>query len=323
MASEEKQTSGTAPDSGRVECPSGNREEAVYAVGMEYFSDKRYAEAAACFEQTLVLNDRHSGARKFLGMAAYYQGRFRKAIDSLQQYLEKEPEDPQVLWFCGMCYLELIQYADAERFLRRLSAADPQSALACRSLGLILYRRGLYNDSVLMLKKALELEPGDHEAYFQLGEAYNKLDEIDQAVTCFETVLQFQKDNPKAFYNLGILYDKKGMPEKASSMYRQAKELSLPRERRRHARPVEDAEGKGLFFSRSLTLVAETPETVPAQQRIDQVRYEKFRRSQMRKKKVLIVPVEAPAAETHGTMDLTKASLNIEEAIRIIKEKRE
>ena len=51
-------------------------------------------------------------------------------------------------------------------------------------------------------------------------------------------------------------------------------------------------------------------------------RFEKFKRRQMRKKlSQVAVPQAVSPVEKVGTMDLTKASLKINEAIKIIKDK--
>jgi len=321
MASQEKQSAGT-PGGGSADQISGSKAESLYAAGMEHYSNHRYVDAAACFAQALVQSNRHPGALKYLGITSYLLGRYPKAIECLVQFLEREPDDEQALWHAGLTCLEMVRFAEAERVLRRLVTVNPRSAQGWRGLGMIFYRRGLYGESVNMLRKALEAEPNDPEVLFQLGEAFNKLDQVDPAVECFESVLKSQPDNPKVYYNLGILYDKKSLPERASMMYRRAKELSAPGGGRRpRTEPVRDVTDKGLFFSRSLTLVSDNPETQPVAG-VDRDRYEKFSRRQNRKKKSRVTPEVAPVTEKIGTMDLTKASLKIEEALRTIKEKR-
>ncbi|MCE5272414.1 tetratricopeptide repeat protein [bacterium] len=320
MASQEKQNAG-ASGGGSADQISGSKAEGLYAAGMEHYSNRRYVDAAASFAQALVQSNRHPGALKYLGITSYLLGRYPKAIECLVQFLEREPDDEQALWHTGLTCLEMVRFSEAERVLRRLVTVNPRSAQGWRGLGMIFYRRGLYGEAVNMLRKALEAEPNDPDVLFQLGEAFNKLDQVDPAVECFESVLKSQPDNPKVYYNLGILYDKKSLPERASLMYRQAKELSVSGERRAKTAPVKDVADKGLFFSRSLTLVSESPESQPVAG-VDRDRYEKFSRRQNRKKQRRVTPEVAPGAEKIGTMDLTKASLKIEEALRTIKEKR-
>lgn len=321
MASHETQPGGiNAGTEGQNQVTSG-KSEGFYTSGMEHYSNRRWEEAAAAFEQALELNPQHMGALKYIGLSSYHLGRYTRAQVSLHQFLERESDDEQALWYCGKVHLELVHYPEAERLLRRLILVNPRSAQGYGSLGSIYYRRGLYAEAVAMFRKALELEQNDPDIYFLLGEAYNKLDQVGPAVECFEELLKIQPENPRVYYYLGILYDKKGNPDKASLMYRQARDLSIPgAERRSKVSPVSDAGGKGLFFSRSLTVVAESPD-FSAQSGVDTERYEKLRRLQKNRKKRKFVPEVNGTGEKAGTMDLTKASLKIEEAIRTIKEK--
>lgn len=321
MTSQEKQSAGSGSGAGPDQI-SGGRAEGLYASGMEHYSNHRYVDAASSFAQALVLNNRHAGALKYFGITSFLLGRFPKALECFQLFMEREPDDEQVFWYCGLTCLEMARFPEAEKTLRRLVTVNPRSAQGWRGLGMIYYRRGLYGDAVNMFRKSLEIEANDPDVLFQLGEACNKLDLVDQAVECFESVRKIQPDNPRVFYNLGILYDKKSQPEIASQMYRQAKELSVPGgERRAKSAPVKDVTDKGLFFSRSLTLVTDNPETQPVAG-VDKERYEKFSRRQNRRKPRRVTPEVDLPLEKAGTMDLTKASLKIEEALRNIKEKR-
>lgn len=300
-----------------------NKAEKLYTAGLDYYEKARYAEAVDLFEDVLKLNSQHKDANKYIGQALFYLEDYGSAVTHLSQLIQLEPENEQLLGLMGKACLNLKKYSDAEHYQRRVIAVNPRSADGYRNLGMIYYRRGLYTEAIGMLKKSLELNHSDPETFLDLGEAYNKLDEINLAVSCFEKVLEFQQDNPKVFYNLGILYDKKGMPEKASLMYRKAKELTSPRAAKRKTVPLIDAESRGLFFSRSLVVVTEDPEGEKKQDLLKKERFNKFKRRQMRKKlNKMTVPNVVSPIENVGTMDLTKASLKINEAIKIIKDKK-
>lgn len=323
MASSDRDLKPSETNSGSRNQDAVNKAERLYTTGLEYFEKEGYTEAVELFEDVLKLNSQHPGANKYIGMALYYLEEYGKAMVHLSQLMQQEPENEQILGMMGQACLNLKNYADAEHYHRRVIALNPRSAEGYRNLGMIYYRRGLYTEAIGMLKKSLELNHSAPETFLDLGEAYNKMDEINLAVSCFEKVLEFQQDNPKVYYNLGILYDKKGMPEKASLMYRKAKELTSPKAGRRKAVPLIDAESRGLFFSRSLVVVAEDTEGEKKQDLLKKERFNKFKRRQMRKKlSKMAVPKVVSTMENVGTMDLTKASLKINEAIKIIKDKK-
>ena len=293
--------------------------EGLFETGMELFAGGRYGEAAAHFEKALQLNRRHTESLKYLGLALFYQGKYKNAVEQFRQVLSAQPDNEEVLLHCGSACLAISRYDDAEHYYRKTVAVNPKNVKGYLGLGHVLYRKGLYSEAIGIFKRGSEQEKDNPEILFMLGEAYNKLDDIDQAVSCFEMILKRQQDNPKVYYNLGILYDKKALPEKASLMYRRAKELSSPQSASKLRFAVPAAGGQEVFFSRSLTVVDHVASN-KKEKSLNRTRYEKFRKRQLGKKPRRMLD-EVEGLERSGTMDLTKASLKINEAIKIIKEK--
>jgi len=318
MASQEQSSLEFKPDSPDSRKPVSGPLESLHAAGLELFAGGRYAEAETKFNKALQLNRSHLGSLKYLGLSLYHQEKYAQAVERFNQYLAVEPDNQEVLMYCGSTCVALIRHIDADRHYRRAISLDPQNAKAYLGLGHVLYRRGLYADAVGVLRKGNEVDKDNTEILFNLGEAYNKLDQIDLAVSCFEAVLQIDRTNPRVYYNLGILYDKKSLPAKASEMYRMAKELSSPGRHRRIEVNLS-SDGGDLFFSRSLTVV-DQPFPAEAEKSSTKEKYEKFRKEQVRRKPHQVLEGEE-SVERIGTMDLTKASLKINEAIKIIKEK--
>lgn len=317
MASQEQGSLEFKPDSQEAKKQGGGPLESLHAAGLELFAGGRYAEAEARFLKALQLNRSHQESLKYLGLSLFNQGKFAQAAERLQQCLVTEPDNQEFLMYCGSCCLALNRYTEADRHYRRAISLDLQNAKAYLGLGHVLYRRGLYSDSVAVLRKGSEVDKDNPDILFLLGEAYNKLDQIDLAVSCFESILEIDQENSRVYYNLGILYDKKSLPAKASEMYRRAKELSSPGRHRRIEAGLAAAATSDRFFSRSLTVV-DQPLPVESEKSFSKSKYEKFRRQQIRRKPHRVLEGEE-TLEKIGTMDLTKASLKINEAIKIIK----
>jgi len=278
----------------------------------------RYVEAESHFERALQLDRNHLESLKYLGMCLFQLGKHAKAAERFRQVLAVEPDNEEVLLTIGTACLSLGHYDEAERHQRKAAAVNPKNARAFLGLGQSLYRKGLYGEAVNVLRRGDELDKQNPDILFMLGEAYNKLDQIDLAISCFEAILELQQENPKVFYNLGILYDKKSMPDKASLMYRRAKELSSPRTLGKITSSISSSGDSELFFSRSLTVVGQ-PEPRGKEKALNRKRFQKFKKTQLNRKPHRVIE-ETEQPEKIGTMDLTKASLKINEAIKLIKE---
>ena len=72
--------------------------------------------------------------------------------------------------------------------------------------GSCLCETGDLNNSIISFEKAITLKPDYAEALFNLGVAYQKLNQSDMAIETYEKALVFQHAYPAAHHNLGIIY---------------------------------------------------------------------------------------------------------------------
>ncbi|MDB4597956.1 sulfotransferase [Candidatus Pseudothioglobus singularis] len=72
--------------------------------------------------------------------------------------------------------------------------------------GSCLCETGDLNNSIISFEKAITLKPDYAEALFNLGVAYQKLNQSDMAIETYEKALVSQHAYPAAHHNLGIIY---------------------------------------------------------------------------------------------------------------------
>ncbi|MCX5702463.1 MAG: tetratricopeptide repeat protein, partial [Candidatus Omnitrophica bacterium] len=77
-----------------------------------------------------------------------------------------------------------------------------------------------------VLKKALELNPGNDGAYLGLGSAYRDQEQFQQAEECFKKALELNPGNDEACVGLGGLYQDQGQFQQAEDTYKKALELN-------------------------------------------------------------------------------------------------
>ena len=85
--------------------------------------------------------------------------------------------------------------------------------------------QGKLEQSVLLYKTALRLQPDNLHAHINLGADYSKLGNIDGAFDEYKTALRLNPDNARAHYNIGYVYEKKGLLNEAISEYKAAIKL--------------------------------------------------------------------------------------------------
>jgi tetratricopeptide (TPR) repeat protein len=202
------------------------RNPAFYSrLGRLYFENKQWDEAASQFQNAKTLEPQNSTnyyylARiaeerqqwpeagklaeeayrlsrdtQFLPLLAYYltmQRRTREAVTWLEKARKADPENPNVLLFLGMDYLELDKPAKARD----------------------------------ILQAGAGLHPTDVQLNFQLGIAFDRLKQFDQAVKQFEQVLRLDPKNAATLNYLGYSYADRGIKlVEAEKLVRQAVDL--------------------------------------------------------------------------------------------------
>lgn len=79
------------------------------------------------------------------------------------------------------------------------------NAEALGGLGAIAFLEGRAKDAVALFRQALELEPGDADLHYNLGNALARSDQPVQAQAAYRRSLQLEPRNAQAHANLGVL----------------------------------------------------------------------------------------------------------------------
>ena len=149
----------------------------------------------------------------------YRKGEFDAAIKEFNQVLQRKPAHFRAQYLNALCLLRLHRPAEARaqaqrrlspapRFCLALSVAgfaqgellafdaaeaDFQSALQMPldeysryvlfvNRGVVRVRQGRFEDAIADLKKAIELKPGEYQAYVNLAQAYRRLNDLPKAL---------------------------------------------------------------------------------------------------------------------------------------------
>jgi len=120
----------------------------------------------------------------YISLAQIYTeaDRHAQAVKLLQDAQVRFPGDDSIAFELGTVFDKQKKFADAESAFRSVIARDPQNANALNYLGYMLAERGeRLDESVTLVKKALEIEPDNGSFLDSLGWAYFKADKLDLA----------------------------------------------------------------------------------------------------------------------------------------------
>jgi len=185
----------------------------------------RIQEAIQLYLGILTVNPSNLKAHNNLGVLYDELKRFDSALEHFQQAERLAPENVEVLANYASALTSLARYDEAEELLRRaqrLAPEDPRSRLA---VGILHFRRGLYQLAETELRWVCANDPGHGPAFYYRGEALNRLGRYDEAGETLEQAIELMPSDPRPFYTLGHLYDRSHRTEDAAEMYRRARRL--------------------------------------------------------------------------------------------------
>ena len=171
------------------------------------YLDKRAevaARATAAVMEALRLDPEAAPVYYSLGNMQYRTGQYESAVTSLRRAIELQPDADEPHRLLG---LVLAAKGDVDAAVVELHRAIQMLPRwnNYMSLGYVLHTAGRYNDAIDALRKAIELQPSNSEAYQLLGTTYHMIGDLPQAIGNYEHAARLAP-NAYAYGNLALAY---------------------------------------------------------------------------------------------------------------------
>lgn len=195
--------------------------DALLAEAAVYASMGRQAEAESTYKRAAALRPRYWDGYYELGVFYFRQKRYRDAAGAFERVLEITPDNAMAHATLGGMLQLTGKNAEAEAHLRRSNELQPSYA-AYNNLGVLYYRERRWEESAAMTRKALDINAKPWRAWTNLRLAYewlNRKSEADEALRMelarLEEIADASADDADVQVQLGILYSKLKLPDKS------------------------------------------------------------------------------------------------------------
>ncbi len=154
-----------------------------------------------------------------------------QAEESFRQASLSEPQASLPLLALGLSQMQAGKLSAAADTFRRAARKDPKDFRPEYFYALTLVRAGGRSDParrgeiIAALGKAIALNPGDAESRVALGQAYQSADQLDLAAKELRKALDLEPANPTALYQLSAIYRKQGRTDAAQQLLRKFEEV--------------------------------------------------------------------------------------------------
>lgn len=156
------------------------------------------------------------------------QGDLAAAEKSVRKAIELNPDSPDAMIQLSSILDRSGKFDEAEKTLRDVIKTDPTNATALNNLGYFLIERGRGTDeAILLIEKAILIEPINGNFLDSLGWAYHKTGNNKKAVEQLEKALRYSTRNPAIHEHLGDVLRDSGQIDKARLQWEKAMEYSI------------------------------------------------------------------------------------------------
>jgi len=158
-----------------------------------------------------------------------YQQRdaYDQIITCCRSLLEKIPNHVNAHYFLGASYQALGEDAlGLQQYLQVLALA-PDHAAAYLNSGILLQRQRQFKQAALHFKKAIELNPDEPRSYIELGMiAVQRFGQLQQGFEALQRAIELDPANADACFQLAKICEKTNRLEEAEQYLQQGRKLS-------------------------------------------------------------------------------------------------
>jgi tetratricopeptide (TPR) repeat protein len=154
---------------------------AWYNLGNAFSKSEDFDKAIWAYDYCVLINEDFGPVYFNLGNAYLSIDKYQLSIDNFNKCMELDGEDPVALCYIGEAHEQLGELALAKEFYKQSLELAPLLPDAWLGLGIVEDLEGRTREGIVLINKAVELDPENAGIYSVLAGAHEKLDEIDLA----------------------------------------------------------------------------------------------------------------------------------------------
>ncbi len=191
-----------------------------FRLGNAYRDLGQFDDAANAYAAALNVAPGFRDGYLALAEVELARGRPAAARDILVRAWERFPEDTEILGRLGGVYEILGDNDPAEQIYRDLLVKIPDDPGSLFNLGRLLIRKKEYEESAELLSSFLEQQPGDAEAWTNLGVAQSGLGRKEEARESLNRAMSLAPERPEPYFNLARMNIMEGDTTRAVDLMR-------------------------------------------------------------------------------------------------------
>lgn len=156
------------------------------------------------------------------GYDHFQRGRYAEALEALSRASKIDPTVPDSYHYMGEVYQKLLLVDEAEQSYRQALAVRPSYSPSAKSLAMLLYEAGRYEEAVALLEDLRSRRPNDSFVLAELAINATALGDPEKAIALLEQYNAIEGKQAWGYTHLGRAHADAGNTDQAEEAYRQA-----------------------------------------------------------------------------------------------------
>ncbi len=199
------------------------RVDALLDAAIDLHQQFKLEQAEALYRQLLQLQPNNVDALQLLGLLAHQVGQHEVAINLINSAILYDPKHAEAYNNLGLSKQAIGKIEEARAHFLKAISLDPKMVTAINNYASLLHLQDKdLNKAIVYYKKALAIDPQFSMAQFNLGNAYNALNQFALAKSHYHKALAISPNNAQVHYALGSLDLDEGNLKNAIQHFRHA-----------------------------------------------------------------------------------------------------
>jgi len=194
--------------------------------GISLFKARKYKEALEIFKEVYRTNPKDPEYNYYIGLTYLNLGNYDAALNHLLHSAKDNTSYFVALrsnMLCGYIYTMKKEYKLAENCFREVLKINPQSVSALLAIAHVFEKTGRYDQSLIYLKKAMDIDPENPRVLNALAYIYAEIGiNLGEATRLARKAISLDPDSPEIRDTLAWVYYKKGEIIQAYNEIKQA-----------------------------------------------------------------------------------------------------
>jgi len=159
------------------------------------------------------------------GEALFQAGKYVEATNVFEQYTVEKPRNPWGHFMLGLSASKVGDTEKAEKAFDEALRIEPDHLKSLLNLSRMLIDKGRYDEAVVKLAHAGEINPTSAEVHRLLGRSYSGQHKTDDAIDSYRRAIALDPTDAWSMNNLGLILIQKGRSFEATPLLSRAVEL--------------------------------------------------------------------------------------------------